>query len=187
MLLRLLTLGLICVEGRWDWTQDCCNCSGYKTHPYSTRSYILKQSSDHRVYRVLNFLSILSIDRKRVLPSPPPLVGGGGGTIEGERGRGEPIPTKGQTLWYSRFSIIPLRLSPSWWWRGGGGCWQDSVIVHVWQWSYFSLWLSDKSKSVCTYHNYIRTYITRVPEAKWGGHTRLRVRGSQFGRLSLRA
>ncbi len=26
-----------------------------------------------------------------------------------ERGRGEPIRTKGHTLWYSRHSIIPVR------------------------------------------------------------------------------
>jgi hypothetical protein len=42
--------------------------------------------------------------RKRVLP-PPPLVLGEGHTHLWVRGRGEPIRTKGQTLWYS---IIPL-------------------------------------------------------------------------------
>ncbi len=43
---------------------------------------------------------------KRVLPPRR-----GGDTLAGgERGQGEPIRTKGHTLWYSRYSIIPLRV-----------------------------------------------------------------------------
>jgi hypothetical protein len=49
------------------------------------------------------------LTRKRVLPS---LWFQRGYTLA--RGRGEePIWTKGQTLWYSRYSIIPLRFPPS--------------------------------------------------------------------------
>ncbi len=43
----------------------------------------------------------------------PPRFGSledGGHTRLRERGRGEPIRTKEQTLWDSRYSIIPLRL-----------------------------------------------------------------------------
>jgi hypothetical protein len=41
---------------------------------------------------------------------PPPLGSRGGGhTRLRERGWGEPIRTKGQTLWYSRYNITPLR------------------------------------------------------------------------------
>jgi hypothetical protein len=44
---------------------------------------------------------------------PPPLWFQGGGTLAcGSGGGGEPIRTKGQTLWYSRNSLIPLRFSP---------------------------------------------------------------------------
>jgi hypothetical protein len=32
---------------------------------------------------------------------------------EGEGERGDPIPTKGQTLWYCMYTIIPLRSNPS--------------------------------------------------------------------------
>jgi hypothetical protein len=35
---------------------------------------------------------------------------GGGPKIRQWGGRGEPIGTKGQTLWYSRYSTIPLRM-----------------------------------------------------------------------------
>ncbi len=46
--------------------------------------------------------------RKRKLP--PPLWVQGGDTLACEgRGWGDPIPTIGQTLWYSRYTIIPLR------------------------------------------------------------------------------
>jgi hypothetical protein len=46
---------------------------------------------------------------------PPPRFQGGGHTLLRGRGKGEPIWTKGQTLWYSRYCIITLR----WWgWEG---------------------------------------------------------------------
>jgi hypothetical protein len=44
-------------------------------------------------------------------PLPKASVSAGGAhSLEGEGGRGGPIRTKGQTLWYSRYSItiIPL-------------------------------------------------------------------------------
>ncbi len=45
-----------------------------------------------------------------VVPPPPAhLVPKGEHTRLRERGRGEPVRTKEQTLWYSRYSIIPLR------------------------------------------------------------------------------
>ncbi len=74
MLLRLLTLGFLCVWGRCDWTQDYCNCSGYESHPHPTRSDNLKQSSDHGIGQTFcSFVRIGSprpINRKRVLPAP---------------------------------------------------------------------------------------------------------------------
>jgi hypothetical protein len=45
-------------------------------------------------------------------PRPLPLlVPWGTHSLKGERVRGEPIRTKGQTLWYFRYSIIPPRYS----------------------------------------------------------------------------
>ncbi len=41
---------------------------------------------------------------------PPPLWVQGGDTIACGGGDGDPIPTKGQTLWYSMYTIITLRL-----------------------------------------------------------------------------
>ncbi len=61
----------------------------------------LEESSTHTVYRVLR-IAWDPLNRRRVYP--PPLVGGGGGhTHLRERGRGVPIRTRGQTLWYSRY------------------------------------------------------------------------------------
>jgi hypothetical protein len=48
-----------------------------------------------------------------VAPPPPPnLLLGGRHTCLREMGWGEPIQTKGRTLWYSSYSIIPLRTEP---------------------------------------------------------------------------
>ncbi len=68
----------------------------------------------HHSVRVPGFLS----SRPDWLPSPtpylqasvaPPFVPGGDTTRLRKRGQGEPIRTKGQTLWDSRYSIILLR------------------------------------------------------------------------------
>jgi hypothetical protein len=78
---------------------------------------------EQRVDRVTGFLSsrpnwvrpnphkqvnVYSEMCKRVCP--PPLCLGGGHTLLREREWADPIRTRGQTLWYSRFSIIPLRV-----------------------------------------------------------------------------
>jgi hypothetical protein len=42
-------------------------------------------------------------------PAPPPFGSGGGHTRLRERAWADPIRTRGQTLCYSRYSIIPLR------------------------------------------------------------------------------
>ncbi len=48
--------------------------------------------------------------RKGVFVPPPPLVPGGTHSMGGE-GPVEPIRTKGQTLWYSMYTIVPLRVT----------------------------------------------------------------------------
>ncbi len=70
--------------------------------------------SSHRVDRVLGFLS----STPNWLPPPPPSVPPPHLRFQGGEhslaGGGGPIRTKGQTLWYSRNSIIPLRVIPTW-------------------------------------------------------------------------
>ncbi len=51
--------------------------------------------------------------------APPLWVQEGRHTGLRGRGWGDPIPTKGQTLWYYMYTIIPLRLANIAW-RGGG-------------------------------------------------------------------
>ncbi len=51
--------------------------------------------------------------------APPLWVQEGRHTWVRGRGWGDPIPTKGQTLWYSMYTIIPLRLDNIAWRRGG--------------------------------------------------------------------
>ncbi len=68
----------------------------------------------HRVYRVTG---ILSSRPNWLSPSPNPQASvvstslwfQGGHTLLRERGRWEPNRTKVQTLWFSRYGIIPLR------------------------------------------------------------------------------
>ncbi len=80
-----------------------------------TPEKVLKLGHSHRIDTESGFHSSLP---NRLPPPPhpqasvalPPLVPGGGGgahSLAGE-GAGEPIRTKGQTLWNSSFSIIPL-------------------------------------------------------------------------------
>ncbi len=47
---------------------------------------------------------------KRVLPPTPLVPGGGGHTRLRERGRGEPVRTKGQTPWCSRYTVRKMDL-----------------------------------------------------------------------------
>ncbi len=71
-----------------------------------------KEGKKHRVDRVPGFL----FSRPKWLPpvlhpqagvAPPPFVSKGRRTHSlGGEGAGETIPTKGQTLWYSRYSVI---------------------------------------------------------------------------------
>jgi hypothetical protein len=64
------------------------------------------------IQSVAGFLSVVRIGSPpapslaRECCPPPPLAPGG---IPSLGGGGEPIQTKGQTLWYSRYSIIFLR------------------------------------------------------------------------------
>jgi hypothetical protein len=60
----------------------------------------------HRVGRVLGFFPVVGIGTPPTphpqASAPSPLRFGGMGTLAGERGGGRvPIPTRGQTLWYS--------------------------------------------------------------------------------------
>jgi hypothetical protein len=75
---------------------------------YDTEAHVEVRNC-HRVYRVPGFLSSL----QNWLPppphppasvAPPPLVPGGTHSLAGE-GVGEPIRTKGRTIWYSSYSI----------------------------------------------------------------------------------
>ncbi len=45
-----------------------------------------------------------------------PSLGPRGDTLAREKGGGGAIPTMVQTLWYSRCTIIPLRVRRKWWW-----------------------------------------------------------------------
>ncbi len=71
---------------------------------------------NHRVYRVSGFLSSRPnrvphpLNRKRVL-LPPPIGSKGGDTLACGGGRGEDlISTQDRhTLWYSMYTILPLR------------------------------------------------------------------------------
>jgi hypothetical protein len=64
-------------------------------------------------YPVVRIGSPRPLTRKRVLPHPLTwfVPAAGGHTRLRERGRREPIRTKGQILWYSRYRTIPLRVT----------------------------------------------------------------------------
>ncbi len=76
----------------------------YQMTPLQSRqnSRLSLQSSEFRIG------SPRLLTRKRVLspPSPHSLVPGGMHSRFRERGRGEPIRTKGQTLWYSMYTVV---------------------------------------------------------------------------------
>jgi hypothetical protein len=72
----------------------------------------MELAQTQRVYGVPGFLS------SRLIWVPPPINRKGvllpqSPREEGEGERGDPIPTKGQTLWYCMYTIIPLRSNPS--------------------------------------------------------------------------
>ncbi len=75
--------------------------------------------------QVVRIGSPRTLSPQLVLPYPPCSKGGGRIVRLWERGRGELIRTKGQTLWYSRYSIIPLRVAPCG--RSGGPHWRLAV------------------------------------------------------------
>ncbi len=96
-----------------------CNvqCTWYRVRMYTNYNITYSDIYTHRVYSVPGFLS----SRPNWLPRPltskrvlaPALRFQGRGTLHTrfrEGGGGSQIRTKGQTLWYSRYSIIPLRL-----------------------------------------------------------------------------
>ncbi len=73
--------------------------------------YVYLYSLPHRIWRVPGFLSIcLNWAPSSASECCSPLW-----VQEGRhtrlRGMGDPIPTKGQTLWYYMYTIIPLRLA----------------------------------------------------------------------------
>jgi hypothetical protein len=89
-------------------------CSGH----ISLLKFKCVDCSDSMLFRTLyyqklnfwQFEALLLVNRKREC-CPPPLVLGGG-TLACGWGWWEPIQTKGGTLWYSSYSIIPLRTEP---------------------------------------------------------------------------
>ncbi len=90
----------------------CIHARNFFLAMYKRNNVSFKISLCNRLDRVLGFLSNR---RYWLLPPPhpqasvaPPLVPGGHTRLR-ERRRGEPIRTKVKTLWYFRYSIIPLR------------------------------------------------------------------------------
>jgi hypothetical protein len=77
---------------------DHISIDGTCSNPQSMRSARLSVQSSE--------LGPPPITRKGVLLPQSPRE-------EGEGERGDPIPTKGQKLWYSVYSVIPLRSNPS--------------------------------------------------------------------------
>ncbi len=81
-------------------------------HPYHCVLQVGSSISQSRqaFTSILRIGSAHSLTRRGVL-TPPPLVpvGGGGDTLAGEGVWADLILTRGQTLWYSSYSIIPQR------------------------------------------------------------------------------
>ncbi len=88
----------------------------------TTSPFILLLCYFHRVYRVpalslQSFELALPPSHPQASVAPPFLVPGGGTHSHAGSGWGEPIRTKGQTLWYSRYSwLVPIEyfLSSVW-------------------------------------------------------------------------
>jgi hypothetical protein len=72
--------------------------------------YLTEHTECHAFCPVVRIGSPHPLARKRVLPLPPPLVPRRETHSLAAEELGDPIPTKGQTLWYSMYTIIPLRL-----------------------------------------------------------------------------
>jgi hypothetical protein len=86
----------------------------FTTEIYKTYLYIFGHGMKHRVHRMSGFLLLIGsphpLTGKRVLLPPPPFgskrgdtlaCGGGGGWIQFRR--------RDMTLWYSMYTLIPLR------------------------------------------------------------------------------
>jgi hypothetical protein len=69
---------------------------------------LLPKSTSIQIARLSLHSSELAPPTSPASEYPPPLWFWGGHTRLRERGQEEPIRTKGQTLWYSRYSIIHL-------------------------------------------------------------------------------
>jgi hypothetical protein len=101
---------------------DCHFCSSFFAHSryyFETFGVAARHHScHHRVQTECQAFTLVVRIGSPPVPSPaseccPLLVPGGGGhTRLRKSGRGEPIRTKGKTLWYSMHTIIPHRLSP---------------------------------------------------------------------------
>jgi len=75
--------------------------------------YLTEHTECHAFCPVVRIGSPHPLARKRVLPLPPPLVPRRETHSLAAEELGDPIPTKGQTLWYSMYTIIPLGSAPS--------------------------------------------------------------------------
>jgi hypothetical protein len=84
---------------------------GTKVEWGNTRLRVRHSVNVHRVADFLssrpNWVPLPPHQQENVVPPPPP-IGSKVGHLLG-MGWGYPIPTMGQTLWYSRYTIIPLR------------------------------------------------------------------------------
>ncbi len=66
----------------------------------------------HRVY-IYRVPGLLPSRPNWVPPTPHPGSKGETHSLAGKRVRGDPIPTMGQTLWYSMYAIFPNGISPT--------------------------------------------------------------------------
>ncbi len=80
---------------------------------YYTSTKMKDRTEKYVQYRVDRVLGFFSSRPKRNTPPPsegecvhPLLVPGGTHSLAGEGGRGVPIRTRGQTLWYSRYKVL---------------------------------------------------------------------------------
>jgi hypothetical protein len=91
-----------------------------RLYPFSLQPARQCLAPTHRVYRVPGFLSscpnwVLPSPHPQASVAPPPPFPKVGDTFAcGGRGWGDPIPRKGQSLWYSMsYTVIPQRSYPS--------------------------------------------------------------------------
>ncbi len=86
---------------------------GDRPPSFTLSMYLTEHTECHAFCPVVRIGSPHPLARKRVLPLPPPLVPRRETHSLAAEELGDPIPTKGQTLWYSMYTIIPLGSAPS--------------------------------------------------------------------------